>query len=172
MLMRVVGDKMGFMDTRNATTTGKLTAKQQRFVEEYLIDPNATQAAMRAGYSPGTARVIASQNLTKPNIHNAIRRAQATTQERLEVTRDTVVRGLYAEATAPDANRGHRIQAWGWLAKILGLVVDRSRVEALVEHQHTLKGLSKADLMVLVEEGRAAKAEREGRMLEGEAREV
>ncbi len=43
----------------------KLTPKQRRFVEEYLIDLNATQAAARAGYSPKTARQIATENLKK-----------------------------------------------------------------------------------------------------------
>lgn len=46
----------------------KLTAKQQRFVDEYLVDLNATQAAIRAGYSKKTARQIAKENLTKPYI--------------------------------------------------------------------------------------------------------
>ena len=46
----------------------KLTAKQRRFVEEYLIDLNATQAAIRAGYSPATAGAIGSENLKKPEI--------------------------------------------------------------------------------------------------------
>lgn len=41
-----------------------LTDKQQRFVEEYMVDSNATQAAIRAGYSPDTANSIASENLT------------------------------------------------------------------------------------------------------------
>ena len=159
------------MATRNGTT-GKLTAKQQRFVEKCLVGPNGTQAAMRAGYSSRTADRIAYQNLRKLEIDSAIRRAQAATQERLEVTRDTVVRGLYEAATTPQASWGNRIAAWMGLAKVLGYVVDRQRVEALVEHQHTLQGLSKADLMVLVVEGRAAKAEREALMLEGEAREL
>ncbi len=42
-----------------------MTKKQKRFAEEYLIDLNATQAAIRAGYSPGTAKSIGSENLTK-----------------------------------------------------------------------------------------------------------
>lgn len=46
----------------------KLTAKQQRFIAEYLIDPNATQAAIKAGYSKKTARMIGAENLTKPYI--------------------------------------------------------------------------------------------------------
>ena len=54
-----------------------MTEKQRRFVEEYLIDLNATQAAIRAGYSPDSARDIGCENLTKPNIKAAIDRAMA-----------------------------------------------------------------------------------------------
>lgn len=50
----------------------KLTAKQERFVQEYLIDLNATQAAIRAGYSRKTAGVIGVENLKKPYIREAI----------------------------------------------------------------------------------------------------
>ena len=46
----------------------KLTPKQQQFVREYLIDFNATQAAIRAGYSPKTAQVIGAENLKKPRM--------------------------------------------------------------------------------------------------------
>lgn len=49
-------------------TTQELTDKQARFCEEYLIDLNATQAAIRAGYSEKTAREQAAQNLSKLNI--------------------------------------------------------------------------------------------------------
>jgi phage terminase small subunit len=50
----------------------KLTPKQARFVDEYMVDLNATQAAIRAGYSKRTARVIGGENLTKPAIAEAI----------------------------------------------------------------------------------------------------
>lgn len=50
----------------------KLTAKQERFIQEYLIDLNATQAAIRAGYSRKTAGVIGVENLKKPYISRAI----------------------------------------------------------------------------------------------------
>jgi phage terminase small subunit len=53
-------------------TPEHLTFKQARFVEEYLVDLNATQAAIRAGYSERTARQIASENLSKPDIQQAI----------------------------------------------------------------------------------------------------
>ncbi|EJM20989.1 phage terminase, small subunit [Pseudomonas sp. GM21] len=49
-----------------------MTAKQLRFVDEYLIDLNSTQAAIRAGGSPKTARVIAAHNLAKLNIQPAV----------------------------------------------------------------------------------------------------
>ena len=49
-----------------------MNARQKRFVDEYCIDLNATQAAIRAGYSPKTARFIGTENLTKPNIKAAI----------------------------------------------------------------------------------------------------
>lgn len=71
-----------------------MTKKQKRFVEEYLIDLNATQAAIRAGYSPLTARDIGCENLTKPNIQEAIDKAIAERSRRTGVNADRVVREL------------------------------------------------------------------------------
>lgn len=71
-----------------------LTAKQRRFVEEYLIDLNATQAAIRAGYSPKRADAIGYENLRKPEIHAAIEAAQAERSKRTEITQDMVLREL------------------------------------------------------------------------------
>ena len=68
-----------------------LRHKQQRFVEEYLIDLNATQAAIRAGYSVHTARSIGQENLTKPAILTAIQAAQAKRSQRIEMTQDAVL---------------------------------------------------------------------------------
>ena len=69
----------------------KLTAKQQRFVEEYLIDLNATQAAIRAGYSVKTASEQGSQNLSKLNIQQQISKAMAERSKRTGVNQDRVV---------------------------------------------------------------------------------
>lgn len=69
----------------------KLNAKQQRFVEEYLIDLNATQAAIRAGYSVNSARDIGCENLTKPNIQEAIAKAMAERSKRTGINQDRVV---------------------------------------------------------------------------------
>ncbi len=63
-----------------------LTAKQQAFVEEYLVDLNATQAAIRAGYSPDTAQQMGSENLSKPVIATAIAELMAERSKRTEIT--------------------------------------------------------------------------------------
>ena len=71
-----------------------MTKKQKRFIEEYLIDLNATQAAIRAGYSPDTARSIGSENLTKPDIQARIAKAMAERSRRTGVNADRVVMEL------------------------------------------------------------------------------
>jgi len=70
------------------------TNKQKRFIEEYLIDLNGAQAAIRAGYSPDTAKEIASENLTKPNIKNEIDKALAERSKRTGVNQDRVIQEL------------------------------------------------------------------------------
>jgi phage terminase small subunit len=69
-----------------------LSAKARRFVAEYLVDLNATQAAIRAGYSPKTARQIGSQNLSKLDIQSAIAAGQAAHFERLALAADEAMR--------------------------------------------------------------------------------
>ena len=74
----------------------KLTAKQQRFCDEYLIDLNATQAAIRAGYSEKTARMIANENLTKPYIKEYIEKRMAEKEKDLIADQDEVMKYLSA----------------------------------------------------------------------------
>lgn len=69
-----------------------LTDKQERFCQEYLIDLNGTQAAIRAGYSEDTAKVIASENLTKPYIKKRIKVLQEQIALRLEISQDWVLK--------------------------------------------------------------------------------
>lgn len=68
-----------------------LTDKQARFVDEYLVDLNATQAAIRAGYSAKTAGQIGEQNLKKLEIQKAIRERQEVLKMKTEVTQEWVV---------------------------------------------------------------------------------
>ena len=71
-----------------------LTAKQQRFVEEYLIDLSAKKAAIRAGYSEKTANEIGAENLTKPSISEAIAKAKKERTDRVLADADYVLRRL------------------------------------------------------------------------------
>lgn len=72
----------------------KLTTKQQRFCDEYLVDLNATQAAIRAGYSKKTAKQIAQQNLTKLDIQEYIKKRMAEKENALIAKQDEVLQTL------------------------------------------------------------------------------
>ncbi|MCW2286072.1 phage terminase small subunit [Rhodoblastus acidophilus] len=87
----------------------QLTPKQQRFVEEYAIDANATQAAIRAGYSPRTAGQIGERLLKKVEIAAAVSKAQKTRSERTEITADRIAEEL---AQIAFANVGDYFE-WG-----------------------------------------------------------
>ena len=82
----------------NTNTPGEpmagLTAKQRAFVDEYLVDLNATQAALRAGYSAKSAHRTGAENMQKPGIVAAIGARMEARQQRTEVTADRVVREL------------------------------------------------------------------------------
>lgn len=72
----------------------KLTERQKRFCDEYLIDLNATQAAIRAGYSKKTANEIAAQNLAKLNIQSYIKKRMDAKEAELIADQDEVMRYL------------------------------------------------------------------------------
>lgn len=80
-----------------------LTAKQELFVLEYLKDLNATQAAIRAGYSQDTAGSIGSENLQKPEISAAITEAAARQLKRVQVEADFVLTELHGLANVDPA---------------------------------------------------------------------
>lgn len=71
-----------------------LNDKQKLFCQEYLKDLNATKAAIRAGYSEKTARNIACENLTKPNIQQYIQELQEGIQKRNQITIDEIMTDL------------------------------------------------------------------------------
>lgn len=72
----------------------KLTNKQEMFCKEYLIDLNATQAAIRAGYSEKTANVIGPENLAKPCIAICIQELMAKRSEKVGVDAEWVLKGI------------------------------------------------------------------------------
>ena len=120
-----------------------LTPKQQRFVEEYLIDLNATQSAIRAGYSEKTAQEIGSENLSKPMVAKAIAEAQEKLSNKAQVTVEMVVQGLLNEAKdlSEGSTQSARVAAWAHLGKHLGMFKDK------VEHSGKLEIESLSSLM-------------------------
>lgn len=74
--------------------SSRLTPRQQRFIAEYLIDLNATQAAIRAGYSKRTASAVANETLRNPLIASTIKKAIDARAERTQVTADQVLAEL------------------------------------------------------------------------------
>lgn len=78
--------------------SGGLNDKQRAFVAEYLIDLNATQAAIRAGYSKRTARAAGHKLLSNPTVADAVAAAKAERSERTEITADRVLQELAALA--------------------------------------------------------------------------
>lgn len=74
----------------------KMTAKQRRFCDEYLIDLNATQAAIRAGYSKRSAKQIGEENLSKPDLDKYIKSRMAEKESELIADQDEVLKYLTA----------------------------------------------------------------------------
>jgi phage terminase small subunit len=87
-----------------------LTPKQKRFCDEYLIDLNATQAAIRAGYSERTAYRTGADNLKKPQIQECISKSQNDREKRTEITQDMVVKELAAIAFQKVSDYAHVVE--------------------------------------------------------------
>src|SRR4051812_18307795 len=85
------------------------TPRRCRFIEEYLIDLNATQAAIRAGYAPRSARQVAGRMMTNDDVAAAIRAGREARSGRTEVTQDRVLLELARVAFADP----RRVMSWG-----------------------------------------------------------
>jgi phage terminase small subunit len=112
-----------------------LTVKQQRFVEEYLVDLNATQAAIRSGYSAKTAGSIGQENLTKPEIAAAIAEARAKLVERTQINAEMVINELHkiafanmADFVQVDADGNPRLD-WSGFASQKSAALEHVKVE-------------------------------------------
>lgn len=130
----------------------KLTAKQQRFCDEYLIDLNATQAAIRAGYAKKTAHQIGYANLSKPAIDEYIKQRMAEKESELIADQDEVLKYLTAVMRGKSAasvlardevgadrviekppDEKERLKAAELLGKRYGLYTDRIEQEVDME---------------------------------------
>ncbi len=104
-----------------------LTPKQERFAAEYLIDSNATQAAIRAGYSARTADRIGAELLGKPWVSAAVATGRAAVAERIDRTVDAVMADLRRVGLAAEqaGDWGPAIRALELEAKHLGAFTER-----------------------------------------------
>jgi phage terminase small subunit len=102
-----------------------LTDKQKRFCEEYLIDLNATQAAIRAGYSPKTAEQTASRLLRNVKVQEYIAKRQKELSRSTEITQERVIKELALIAFSNNADYAHvvekkmQVEAGGALVDLL-----------------------------------------------------
>jgi phage terminase small subunit len=103
-----------------------LNPRQQRFVAEYLIDLNATQAAIRAGYSKKTAHAIGAENLTKPEIQAAVTAGRESLAERTDTTAERVIEEYKRIAFANMRDFAH------WSGQDAGFIDS----ESLTDEQH------------------------------------
>jgi phage terminase small subunit len=134
----------------------KLTVKQQRFIAEYLVDYNGTQAAIRAGYPAPAAAQMASENLRKPEIRAAVDRALAALQARCDVSAERVLlelaRVAYADVRGIFDAAGRLKQPKDYDAAIAAAVVGvevatKSIDEGEVEYIHKIKLAPKIDAL-------------------------
>lgn len=114
-----------------------LTTKQERFVEEYLVDLNATQAAIRAGYSSKTAEQMGYQLLQKTSVQKALREAIDERSKRTGITQEKVIEeiGKIAFAKAhdysdADLKYSNKLKALELLGKHLGMFDGKSGQDA------------------------------------------
>lgn len=117
-----------------------LTPKQERFVQEYLLDLNATAAAKRAGYSEKRASELGYQLLHKTTVQTAIQRAVISRSQRTEVTQDYVIEKLMAiadkrasDAPNSDLKYSSQIKALELLGKHLGTWEHQDKQQTAVE---------------------------------------
>lgn len=130
------GWRFCFAQIGGGVMAARLTDKQRQFINEYLIDLNATQAAIRAGYSRKTADRIGPELLGKTCVSKAIREAKAERQERTEITQDYVLLKLkeIADKTASDAQDSdlkysNKIKALELLGKHVGVFDGKEKPE-------------------------------------------
>ena len=106
----------------------KLSARQDRFCEEYQIDLNASRAAERAGYKHPNKQ--GPRLLVNVGVAEAIAAAQAKRSKKVGLTAEDVVRGLMFEADdrGEGSTHGARVAAWAHLGKHLGMFTDRQEI--------------------------------------------
>ena len=134
-----------------------MTAKQARFIDEYLVDANGTQAAIRAGYGAAGARVAAHRLLTNVAISSAIEARQRVDATRLSVDRDRVLAGLLeaVEMAREQRNPAGMVAGLREIGKLMGFYTDRVKVDVGVTDQQErrrMEAMTDAELLAMVQQ--------------------
>lgn len=117
-----------------AKTAKGLTPRQRKFVDAYLLEPNATKAAIKAGYSANAAHSCGPRLLENAGVREAIDSRLGKASEQAIITKAEVLKGLKKEAsgTQPDSTATSRVAAFGLLGKHLAMFTEK------VEHSFDL----------------------------------
>ena len=122
---------------------GGLTPRQARFVKEYLVDLNGTQAAIRAGYSARTAAAQAVRLLINVKVKAAVEAGAAKQHAQLDLTAQKVLTELlgvgYAEVATSNIKVGDKLRALELLAKHLGLLTEQVNVTLVADRDRLLE---------------------------------
>lgn len=114
-----------------------MNPRQQKFVDEYCVDLNATQAAIRAGYNQKTASVIGNENLRKPYIKQAIEERLSKNTNNTIITAELVLNGIKEIAFGKDVKPNDRLKAMELLGKYLKLFTEK--IETKVETNEPIR---------------------------------
>ena len=134
-----------------------MTAKQARFVDEYLVDANGTQAAIRAGYGAAGARVAAHRLLTNVAISRAIEARQRVDAARLFIDRESVLVGLLGavQMAREQRNPAGMVAGLREIGKLMGFYTDRVKVDVGVTDQQErrrMEAMTDAELLAMVQQ--------------------
>ena len=142
-----------------------ISAKRLRFADEYVLDGNATAAAIRAGYSARSAHVTACRMLKDRVVQAAVAERQDEIAEELEISREKVMRGLLeaVEIARLQADPAALVKAWSELARMCGYYAPvKQRVDVSVSAKRMvgqLELLSDVQLLRLAEQAELAGVE-------------
>ena len=138
-------------------STNALSAREARFVQEYLVDACGTQAAIRAGVAPGGAHVWACRALRKAKVSAVLRARQAADAARLSIQREDVLNGLVeaAEMAKRQCDPAGMVAAWKQVGHLKGYSSpERIKVDVNVAgslEMQRLNQLSDAELLKIIE---------------------
>ena len=138
-------------------STSAITPRQAKFVDEYLVDGNGTQAATRAGYGAAGARVAAYRLLTNVAISSAIEARQRADATRLSIERETVLAQLLeaVEMARTQMNPAGMVAGLREIGKLMGFYTDRVKVDVGVTDQQErrrMEAMTDAELLAMVQQ--------------------